>query len=80
MNVRTAIIEFLSDEFHLDPQGLSPDTSFATDLNLTPDQLSDLLSRLQDSLSIILPEDKLPAITTVGQLLELAGSEDETDL
>lgn len=79
MQVRTAIIQFLSNEFRLDPDHLNPDTSFAADLELSPDQLTDLLQRLQESLGIILPEDKVPAITTVGQLLDIF-EEDDTPL
>lgn len=79
MQVRTAIIQFLSNEFRLDPNRLNPDTSFAADLGLSPEQLTDLLQRLQESLGIILPEDKVPAITSVGQLLDIF-EEDDTPL
>lgn len=79
MQIKKAITEFISDEFKLDPQTLNPDTSFTADLGLTPEGLTDFLQRLQDSLNIILPEDKVPQVTTVGQLLELV-SEDEIDL
>ena len=74
MQVKTAIIQFLSDEFHLDPEGLNPDTAFEADLGLSSQQLADLLQRLQDSLNIILPEDKLDSLTTISNLLELIES------
>ena len=79
MQIKKAITEFISDEFKLDPQTLNPDTSFTTDLGLTPEGLNDFLQRLQDSLNIILPEDKISSVNSVGQLLELV-SEDEVDL
>ncbi len=80
MQIKTAIIQFLSDEFHLDPEGLNPDTAFEADLGLSSSQLADLLQRLQDSLNIILPEDKLDSITTVNSLLELMEEENEFPL
>ena len=79
MQVKTAIIQFLSEEFHLDPEGLNPDTAFEADLGLSSQQLADLLQRLQDSLNIILPEDKLDSITTVSNLLELIESTDDNE-
>lgn len=81
MQIQTAIIQFLSNEFKMEPDNLNPDTSFSADLGLSPDALSDLFQRLQDSLNISLPEDKVAGITTVGQLLEAVSEEDhETDL
>ncbi|KKU28859.1 MAG: Acyl carrier protein [Candidatus Amesbacteria bacterium GW2011_GWA2_47_11b] len=79
MQIKTAIIQFLANEFQLDPDHLNPDTAFTTDLGLSPEQLTNLLQRLQESLGIILPEDKLPTITTIGQLLDIF-EEDDTPL
>ena len=76
MQVAPAIIQFLANEFQLDPDHLNPDTSFPTDLGLTAEQLTDLLQRLQESLGVILPEDKVPAIATIGNLLELFEEDD----
>ncbi|HBC72633.1 MAG: Acyl carrier protein [Candidatus Amesbacteria bacterium GW2011_GWB1_47_19] len=67
-NLKTAVIQFLADEFQVDPNNLSEDTAFAADLNLSPTQISDLLQRLQDSLNFILPEDKAASITTLGDI------------
>ena len=79
MQIKTAIIQFLANEFQLDPDHLNPDTAFTTDLGLSPEQLTNLLQRLQESLGIILPEDKLPTIATIGQLLDIF-EEDDTPL
>ena len=76
MQVAPAIIQFLANEFQLDPDHLNPDTRFTTDLGLTAEQLTDLLQRLQESLGVILPEDKVPAIATIGNLLELFEEDD----
>ena len=76
MQIKTAIIQFLANEFQLDPDHLNPDTAFTTDLGLSPEQLTDLLQRLQESLGVILPEDKVPTIVSVGNLLDLFEEDD----
>lgn len=76
MQIAPAIIQFLANEFQLDPDHLNPDTSFSVDLELSPEQLANLLQRLQESLGIILPEDKIPGLTTIGNLLELFEEDD----
>lgn len=68
-NLKSAIIQFLADEFKFDPDNLSLDTSFTQDLGLTENQVSDLLQRLQDSLNFILPEDRETQINSIGQLI-----------
>lgn len=81
--LHTAILEFLGNEFKISPGDLIPETNFFLDLNLTPDQLSDLLQRLQDALNIILPEDKVPQISTIGDIfsaLENEPAEGEPEL
>jgi acyl carrier protein len=68
-NLEQAIIQFLANEFHLQPEDVLPDTDFHLDLNLTPDQLTDLIERMQDALDFILAEDKVNEIKTVADLL-----------
>lgn len=69
-HLKTAIIEFLANEFKLQPGNVNPDTSFTTDLGLSPVELAELLQRLQDALNIILPEDRVPQINTVADLTD----------
>ena len=76
MQVVPAIIQFLANEFQLNPDHLNPDTSFTADLGLTPEQLTDLLQRLQESLGVTLPEDKIQSLTTIGSLLDLFEEDD----
>lgn len=76
MQVAPAIIQFLANEFQLNPEHLNPDTSFTADLGLSPEQVTDLLQRLQESLGVILPEDKIQGLTTIGNLLELFEEDD----
>jgi len=75
--LKTAIIEFLANEFKMAPDNLTPDLSFSTDFGLTPSELQDLLQRLQDSLSFILPED--PEIASVSDILKLVSDEEEPE-
>lgn len=74
MNIRVAILQFLANEFHLEAENITEDTSFAEDLGLNPDQITELMKNLQDSLNIVLPEDI--NITTVGQLFAALEPED----
>lgn len=77
MNLQSAIIQFLANEFHFEADQVTPDTNFQTDLGLTPTQVTDLLQRLQESLDFILPEDKTDSITTVGALLQLTETDND---
>jgi acyl carrier protein len=80
MNINNAIISFLANEFHLDPESINEETSFDVDFGLNADQVTELLQNLQDSLNIILPEDRVADINTVGQILESLEAEDDEDL
>jgi acyl carrier protein len=76
MNLRSAIIQFLANEFKFQPSQLTADISFTQDLGLTTPEVTDLLQRLQESLDFILPEDSLADISTVGQLLSISEPEE----
>jgi acyl carrier protein len=67
-NLKEAVVHFLADEFHLSPDNILPDTDFMLDFNLSADQLTDLIERLQDALDFVLPEDKVGNIQTVRDL------------
>ncbi len=75
MRLHQAIIEFLANELHLDVAAITAETTFA-ELGVTPDQQSDLLQRMQESLGIILPEDQVSNIQTVGDVLAAAGDQE----
>ncbi|KKS32546.1 MAG: hypothetical protein UU93_C0006G0025 [Candidatus Amesbacteria bacterium GW2011_GWA2_42_12] len=74
MQLSKAILEFLSDDLHLSVDSLTPETSFA-DLGLSPVQTQNLLSKMQDALGMILPEDKIATILTIGDLLNISEEE-----
>jgi acyl carrier protein len=67
-NLEKAIIQYLADEFKLKPENISLDSDFLLDFGLSPDQLSDLLDRIQDALDFTLPEDKIEGIHTISDL------------
>jgi acyl carrier protein len=68
-NLKQAVIEYLANEFHLHPEDILPDTDFYTDMNLSKEQVTDLIERMQDALNIILPDDKIGEIKTVADLV-----------
>jgi acyl carrier protein len=68
-NLERAIIQFLANEFHLQPEDILPDTDFYLDLNLNKEQLADLFERMEDALNFILTEDKIGEIKTVSDLM-----------
>lgn len=76
-NLKQAIIEYLADEFHLNPDALSEDTQFSADLNLSSSQILDLLQRLQDALNFSLPEEKLAEVNSISDLFEILEPEAE---
>jgi len=73
-----AINAFILNEFKLEPKLLDPDFDFAEDLGLTQDQLNDFLQRLQEALSVSIPEDKIFLIKTLDDLYSALNSDDET--
>ena len=78
MRLKQAILEFLANELHLETSAITPETSFA-ELGVDAAQLTDLLQRLQEALGIILPEDKVPTITTVEDLLDIVEDQGPTE-
>jgi len=77
-HLETAIIQFLANEYHLDPKNLLADTNFFEDFNLSETQFIDLITRMQDALNFILPEEKISTIHTLSDLLSSL-SHDEVD-
>ncbi len=67
-NLKSAIIEFLANEFQVNSDTLIPDTSFTLDLNLSPQATLDLLQRLQDALNFTIPEEKISEIATISDI------------
>src|SRR3990167_9638402 len=47
-NLKTALINFLANEFKMDPEAIHPDLNFSSDLNLSETDMSHFFQRLQD--------------------------------
>jgi hypothetical protein len=77
-NLSHAVLQFLANEFQSTPENLLPDTDFVIDFGLTPDQLTDLLDRIQDALDFVLPEEKIPEIHTISDLLQSLNPDPDT--
>jgi acyl carrier protein len=77
--LNTAILEYLANEFKLDPKTVGPDLNFITDLKLDPSSLPDFFQRLQDALDFTLPEDRpISTLATVEDLLQAIDDPDES--
>lgn len=66
--LETAVVQFLANEFKMAPESLLPDTDFFIDLNLDRNQFTDLITRMQDALDFILPEEKINQISSLSDL------------
>lgn len=75
--VKKAIIQFIADEYHLDPDNIDIDLDFEADLRIPPLQLPDFFHRLQDSLNISLPEEKLADIRLLSDLFNVLNQDYE---
>lgn len=75
MRLKTATLEFLANELHLEAAAITAEASFA-EVGVDAAALPDLLHRLQDALGIILPEDKVDNLVSVGDLLDLVEEQD----
>lgn len=74
-NLKHAILEFLANEYHLEMDTVDEDVEFATDLNLKPEEITELLGRLQDALDFTLPEEHIAEVDSVGDIIRLLESE-----
>jgi acyl carrier protein len=77
--LETAIIQFVANEYQLDPDAINQDTDFLIDLNLNPEQLTQLIQKMQDSLNFILPEEKIASVNTIGDIIKILTPEDDSD-
>ncbi|MDO8487782.1 MAG: acyl carrier protein [bacterium] len=78
MRLKQAILEFLANELHSETSAITDETTF-DELGVDPSQQADLMHRLQDSLAIILPEEKVANMTTIGDLLDAVEDLDEVE-
>lgn len=76
MRLKQAVLEFLANELHLEVSALNEESTFA-ELGVDETYQADLLERLQESLGIILPEEKASSIATIGDLLDAVEEQEE---
>lgn len=74
-NLKSALLDFLANEYHLDQSAIDENLDFAADLNLNPDQINQLLEQLQDALDFTLPEDHISEVRSVGDIIRLLDPE-----
>lgn len=80
-HLKDAIIQFIANEFKLQPETISEDLSFADDLSLSPEEVIDLLQRLQDALDFVLPEDtKVQSLGDLFETIKTDSPEEGSDL
>lgn len=75
--LKNAIIQFIADEYQLEPENIDSDMDLRADLNLDPVQMMDLLQRIQESLNFILPDEKINDITTINDIFEALTEEND---
>ena len=63
------IIKMVAEQFMIDENEISADTSFVDDLGADSLDMVELLSRLEDEEGITIPEEDLDGLTTVGDIV-----------
>lgn len=61
----------IADQLSVDPEEITPDTSFADDLGADSLDLVEVIVTLEDELDIHIEDDELKDIKTVGDAYEL---------
>jgi len=75
--VKKAIIQFIADEYHLQPDNIDIDLDFEADLRIPPAELPEFFHRLQDALNISLPEEKLTDVHLLSDLFNVLNQDYE---
>ena len=65
------LAEIIADQLSVNAEDITPDTSFADDLNADSLDLVEVIVTLEDELNIQSPDDDLKGIKTVGDAYEL---------
>lgn len=64
------IRDIISSQLDIDADKISPDTDIAEDLGADSLDLVELLNTLEDEFSIVIPQDSVQDVKTVGDLAE----------
>ncbi len=68
------LAEIIADQLSVDVEDITPETSFADDLNADSLDLVEVIVTLEDELNIQIPDEELRGIKTVGDAYELIRS------
>ena len=68
------LAEIIADQLSVDAEDITPETSFADDLNADSLDLVEVIVTLEDELNIQIPDEELKGIKTVGDAYELIKS------
>ena len=68
------LAEIIADQLSVDVDDITPETSFADDLNADSLDLAEVIVTIEDELNIQITDDELQDIETVGDAYELIKS------
>lgn len=75
MNVEKKIMEMVADRFNKNPEDLTPDTEFVTDLSADSLDQVELTIDIEEEFGLPeVPEDALVKIVTIGDLVDYVES------
>lgn len=65
------LVEIMADRLAVQPQDITPDTSFQDDLAVDSLDLYDLVMALEEEFNVELPEDRVDEIHTVEDMIRI---------
>lgn len=68
--VEKKVVEILASTLRADKSKITPSTNIATDLGADSLDLVEILMSLEDEFSISIPDEAIPEIATVGDLVK----------
>ena len=68
-----AALEILAEELGVERSQLTPDARLVEDLNIDSLMLIELALTLEDRFDLLIPDERLEKVRTVGDVLELLG-------
>ena len=64
------VVDILSNQLGVDKNKISPETNIASDLGADSLDLVEILMSLEDEFKVSIPDEAIPAIKTVDQLVK----------
>ena len=69
------VVEILSNQLRVEPEKINAQTNIATDLGADSLDLVEVLMSLEDEFNISIPDEAIPSIVTVGDLVKFIENE-----